>query len=138
MSVHGCRAFIAACIVATCWSGAIGVLFAQGGKAEPRRIQFQRGRDSATVRGVLTGDAQTEYAFGARKDQRLTVTLSATPARSVTITARGTSGLDLPLHVDSRQTSSAVLPEDGEYEIWVKRVAGARGRSSYRLTVTIR
>ena len=131
-------ALCATLIVALWWHTAINALSEQGGKAEPTRIQFARGRDSATVSGVLRDDAQREYAFAARKGQRLTLTLSAAPARSVTATARVSLGAYLPLDFNSRSTSSVELPEDGDYEISMKRVSTARGRSQYSLTVTIR
>lgn len=50
---------------------------AQGGKAEPLRVQFQRGRSSAMIAGKLRGDEQAEYVAGAKKDQKLTIKLYA-------------------------------------------------------------
>jgi hypothetical protein len=131
-----CGAIIAAVFVAA-WSPAGVCTSSQGGKAEPIRIQFLRGHDSATVRGTVTGDAQTEYVFGARKNQRLTVSVIATPPGSISIKARRPAGDDLPLPLRAGRPSSIVLPDDGDYEIWVTRAVQTRGRSRYRLTVTI-
>jgi hypothetical protein len=114
------------------------VAAAQGGKAEPLRIRFQPGRTSTTLTGVLGGDAQREYAFAARKDQRLRIRLTFTPPGSLTITAKQPRGIDLPLSVDSSGVWSAQLSDDGEYEIWVTRASGTRTRSRYTMTVTIR
>ena len=133
----GVLVVLALSAVAVPWPAAIHVLSAQGGKAEPLRIRFARGRDNATVRGTLRGDAQTEYVVGARKDQRLTIRLSATPPDSLSARARGTSGFDVRLDLDARRTSSVVLPEDGDYQIWIKRETRTPGRSQYTLTVTI-
>jgi len=129
-------AAVTAVIVTTFRPAAIGVAAWQGGKAEPIRIRFQRGRDTATVTGMLRGDVQAEYVASARKNQRLTMTVSATPSGSIRVRARA-AGVDLPLQVDARRRSSAVLPEDGDYAIWVQRVTASRGVSRYRLTVTI-
>ena len=130
----GRTALAAALMVTTCWAAA----YAQGGKAEPIRLQFLRGHDSTMVNGRLRGDAQTEYVLGAKTDQRLTIRLTATPNASVSVRARLPTGAELPLRVESRHVWSAQLPENGDYEIWVKRTAGDRSRSQYRLTVTIR
>jgi hypothetical protein len=127
-----------ATLVVAPWHTGVSALPEQGGKAEPTRIQFARGRDTATVSGALRDDAQREYAFAARKGQRLTLTLSAAPARSVSASARVSLGGHLPLDFTSGSTSSVELPEDGDYEISMKRVSTARGRSQFTLTVTIR
>jgi hypothetical protein len=130
-------AWLAVLALAAFGPAAVGVVSAQGGKAEPIRIEFPRGLDHATVRGRLRGDLQREYAFGARKGQRLAIRVRAQPARSLKIRVRH-AGADLPAVIDSSQQLSMALPEDGEYELWVTRVAPTPGRSDYALTVTIR
>jgi len=130
--------FVIACLGVAGWLPAIGALAAQGGKAEPIRVQFQPGRVSATVKGTLRGDAQSEYAFVARRGQWLTITPSVVPAGSLVVTVRASSGIELPLRVHSGNRMSMVLPGDGEYEMWVRRVTATPGRSVYRLTLTIR
>ena len=130
--------FVLACIGIANWLPAIGARAAQGGKAEPIRIQFQPGRTGATVTGALRGDAQSEYAFVARKGQWLTITPAVVPARSLVVTVRAPSGVELPLRIHSGNRMSMVLPSDGDYEMWVRRVTATPGRSVYRLTLTIR
>jgi hypothetical protein len=110
---------------------------AQGGKAEPLRIQFARGRDGATLNGKLRGDQQAEYSLGAKKGQKLTLGLQATPPGSVTLKAMGPE-TNLELKPNSNQQWEAVLPEDGDYEIWVIRASNKPGISRYKLRVTIR
>jgi hypothetical protein len=136
-SVRVCVAIRVVTLV-VCTGLPVAGTLAQGGKAEPLRIQFERGRHSATVTGTLNGDAQREYAIGARSNQRLTIRVAAQPAGSVSIQVTQPSGVALPLQFDSKQTWSVLLPEDGEYEMAVKRVKNTAGRSQYRLTVTIR
>ena len=126
------------CLVATGGGVGIGAFAVQGGKAEPVRIRIPRGHESVTVGGTLRGDAQTEYVFDARKGQRVTIRLSATPSRSVRVDLKGAADVHLPLESGIDRPASVVLSDDGDQEIWVKRVAGPRGRSQYRLTLTIR
>jgi hypothetical protein len=131
-------ALAAALVVAMgCW-GAAATPSAQGGKAAPLRIRFAPGHDSATVRGALRGDAQREYVFGARSNQRVTIRLSATPRGTLSLEARRPAGAELVLHKDGADRWSGALPEDGDYEIWVKRESRAQPASIYRLIVTIR
>jgi len=117
---------------------AIPQAYAQGGKAEPLRIQFQHGRSSATVAGKLRGDQQAEYVAGAMKDQKLTVNLYAKPTGSITVKVKTPDGADLELKPDSKQQWSATLPGDGDYLLWVVRSSGNSGTSLYKLMVTIR
>jgi hypothetical protein len=113
-------------------------IYAQGGKAMTLRIQFQRGRNSATLDGKLRSGEQTEYSAGAKKDQKLIIGLDATPSGSITVKAKDSDGADLKLKAESKQQWSAVLPKDGDYEIWVIRASNKPGTSKYKLTVTIK
>src|SRR5262249_39615588 len=117
---------------------AIPRAYAQGGKAEPLRIQFQRGRSSATIAGKLRGDQQAEYVAGAKKDQKLTINLYARPSGSITIKFKTPDGADMELKPNSKQQWSATMPGDGDYLLWVVRSSGKPGTSFYKLTVTIR
>jgi hypothetical protein len=129
---------VIACMGAASGLPTLDVVARQGGKAEPLRIQFQPGRDSATVNDTLSGDVQSEYAFRARKGQRVTIAATAVPAGSIVVTIRNPEGGELPLLPDSDDRMSAVLPSDGDYAMWVRRRAAAPGRSTYKLTLTIR
>ena len=137
-SDRGWRQAMTALLVISCLCAATGAASAQGGKAEPLRIEFAPGRNSASVGGTLRGDAQREYAFVARKNQRLTIGMTATPAGSIAVQVKQPGGVRLPLVPGEKQTWSAVLPEGGEYFLWVNRSGAATGRSQYTLTVTIR
>jgi len=117
---------------------AIPQAHAQGGKAEPLQIQFQRGRSSATIAGKLRGDQQAEYVVGAKKGQKLTINLYASPPGSITVKVKTSDVADLELKPDSKQQWSATLPGDGDYLLRVVRSSGKPGTSLYKLTVTIR
>src|SRR5215813_12425160 len=117
---------------------AIPQAYAQGGKAEPLRVQFQRGRSSATIAGKLRGGTQAEYVVGAKKSQKLTINLYASPPGSITVKVKTSDVADLELKPDSKQQWSVTLPDDDDYLLWVVRSSGKPGTSLYKLTVTIR
>ena len=114
-------------------------VFAQrGGKAEPNRIEFKRGSYTTTLSGEVRGDEEAEYTLAARKGQKLTIKLSSVPAKSSVFQILGPDNDTLGLEFDANYSYSGVLPTTGEYFISVKRPTTAKGRSRYRLIVTIR
>lgn len=113
--------------------------FAQGGgKAEPNRIEFKRGATSATVSGYVRNDEEAEYVLTARQGQRLIIKLTNVPAKSSCFDLKGPDGADVGLEYDCNWNYSKVLTENGDYFITVARPSQARGRSRYRLTVTVK
>jgi hypothetical protein len=125
--------------------GSISVLFlaasqtwAQGGKAEPNRIEFKRGTTSTTVSGTVRNDEQAEYVVSAQQGQRLVIKLTNVPAKSSCFDLQGPDGVDVGLEYDCNWNYSKVLPATGDYFITVARPSQARGRSRYKLTVTVR
>jgi hypothetical protein len=110
--------------------------FAQGGKAEPNRIEFKRGATSATVSGTVRNDEQAEYVVSAQQGQRLVIKLTNVPAKSSCFDLQGPDGSDVGLETDCNWSYSKVLQATGDFFITVARPSQARGRSRYRLTVT--
>lgn len=49
---------------------ACAAAFAQGGKAEPNRIEFKRGAITTIINGIVRGDEEAEYVLDAKKGQR--------------------------------------------------------------------
>lgn len=111
---------------------------AQGGKAEPSRVQFPRGRSSTVLTGKLRSDWQAEYAINARERQKMTLRLNDSPAGSITLKAKDPDGNELPLQADGKQQWMVVLPKTGDYQFWVVRASDKPGTSQYKVTVTIR
>jgi hypothetical protein len=109
-----------------------------GGKAEPNRIEFKRGATSTTVSGVVRNTEQAEYVLSARQGQRLIIKLTNVPAKSSCFDLQGPDGVDVGLEYDCNWNYSKVLPATGDYFINVSRPSQARGRSRYRLVVTVR
>jgi hypothetical protein len=110
----------------------------RGGKAEPNRIEFKRGTTSATVSGIVRNDEQAEYVLSARQGQRLIIKLTNVPGKSSCFDLQGPDGVDVGLEYDCNWNYSKLLPATGDYFINVSRPSQARGRSRYRLTVTVK
>lgn len=112
-------------------------IYAQGGKAEPLRIEFKRGKASGSYRNKLRGTEQAEYEFSAQRGQTVSVRLKASPAASIDLII--TSPDDQPLQFDERdrRIKSAQLPKTGTYHLVIKRTTSARGISSYFFTIAI-
>ena len=110
----------------------------RGGKAEPNRIEFKRGTTSTTISGTVRGDEEAEYVLAAKKGQRLIIKLTSVPVKSSVFQLLGEDNDTLGLEHDANFSYSGVLPKTGDYFINVSRPTEAKGRSRYRLTVTVR
>jgi hypothetical protein len=114
-------------------------VFAQrGGKAEPNRIKFKPGATSTTINGAVRNGEEAEYVLAARQGQKLVIKLTSVPVKSSVFKLLGPDNDTLGLEYDSNYGFSGVLPTTGDYFISVKRPTEAKGRSRYKLTVTIR
>src|SRR5687767_10207946 len=111
---------------------------AQGGKAEPNRIEFKRGTTSTTVAGTVRNDEQAEYVVSAQLGQRLVIKLTNVPAKSACFDLQGPDGSDVGLETDCNWSYSKVLQATGDFFITVARPSQRRGTSRYRLTVTVK
>jgi hypothetical protein len=116
-----------------------GAALAQrGGKAEPNRIEFKRGTTSTVVSGTVRGDEEAEYVLAAKKGQRLIIKLTSVPVKSSVFQLLGPDNDTMGLEYDANFGYSGVLPKTGDYFIKVKRPTEAKGKSRYKLTITIR
>jgi hypothetical protein len=111
---------------------------AQGGKAEPNRIEFKRGTTSSSVSGTVRNDEQAEYVVSAQLGQRMVIKLTNVPAKSSCFGLKGPDGSDVGLEHDCNWSYSKVLQATGDFFITVARPSQARGTSRYRLTVTVK
>jgi hypothetical protein len=111
--------------------------WAQGGKAEPLRIAFDRGKYSASISERVRGDEEAEYVLAAKEGQRLIINLTSVPAKSSMFTLFG-EGEPPSIKHDADFNYSGVLPKTGDYFITVKRVAKAKGTSGFRMSVIVR
>jgi hypothetical protein len=115
-------------------ASASSALAQHGGKAEPNRIEFKRGSGSTTISGMVRGSEQAEYLFAAKKGQHLIVRVSSTPRRTCLIELHGPDNIDLAF---SQYGFEGVLPATGDYFLIVLRPTESKGRSRYKLTVTV-
>jgi len=109
-----------------------------GGKAEPGRVEFKRGSNTATINGQIKNAEEAEYVFVAKKGQRLTIKLTSSPSRSAVFDLKAPDDADLGLEYDANYSFNKILPVSGEYFLVVVRPTSAKGRSSYKLGVTIK
>jgi hypothetical protein len=116
---------------------ACAAAFAQGGKAEPNRIEFKRGTTSTTINGIVRGDEEAEYVLAAKKGQRLIIKLTSAPVKSSVFQLLGEDNDTLGLEYNANFDYSGVLPKTGDYFITVARPTKAKGTSRYKLVVTL-
>ena len=118
-------------LVAVCF-GFAPHAFAQGGKAEPLRVQFPRGSNRATLTGNVRGDQQFEYAVEAKAGQWMLVEVTSSPRDSAIFLIKDKDGNDESYHY----YWSGTLRQTGEYLIVVTKPGDYR-RSRFSLTVTL-
>jgi hypothetical protein len=111
---------------------------AQGGKAEPNRIEFKRGTTTTTINGIVRGDEEAEYVLAAKKGQRLIIKLTSAPLKSSVFRLLGEDNDTLGLEYDANFDYSGVLSKTGDYYITVARPTKTKGTSRYKLVVTVR
>jgi hypothetical protein len=113
-------------------------VFAQrGGKAEPNRIKFKPGAVSTTINSSVRDSEEAEYVLAARQGQKLVIKLTSVPAKTSVFQILGPDNDTLGLEFDANFSYSGVLPTTGDYFISVKRPTEARGRSRYRLAISV-
>ena len=105
---------------------------AQGGKAEPLRVQFPRGKNSATLKGTIRGDQQFEYAVEARAGQWMLIEATSAPHDSAIFLVKDPDGKDESYHY----YWSGTLKRTGEYVVFVTKPGDFRV-ARFSLTITI-
>ena len=111
---------------------------AQGGKAEPNRIEFKPNTTSTIINGTVRGAEQAEYVLTAKKGQTLTIKITSVPARTAGFDLHGPEDVDLGLELDTNLSFSRRLPKTGDYLITVVKLTDAVRVSKYTMTVTVR
>ena len=109
------------------------VALAQGGKAEPNRIEFAKGKASTTLAGTLSNSQEMEFVFAAKKGQTVTIKMSNTNLFDYRVF---NDSAEFETEFDSSPTSTFELPESGEYMLFVRKKVVSRPRAA-RFTLTI-
>jgi hypothetical protein len=99
----------------------------------PKRIEFAKGKSSATVRGT-TGPNGATYSVRARSGQMLVLTLSPESGVGIKVENIGRFGHTVLLREEQGGTYQVGLEENGEYTIFL----GATGGKSAAFTLSVR
>lgn len=118
---------------ATVLFAASSVFTQGGGKAEPQRIEFTKGRSSTTVTASLSNSQEMEYVFGAVKGQSVTIRISNSSLFDYRVFS---ADADFETEFDSSPTSTFELPASGDYLLFVRKKMVSRPRSA-RFTLSI-
>lgn len=95
-------------------------LFAQGGKAEPNRISFAKGKSSAIKTGSLKNGEEYEFVFGAKAGQKVKVGItSTTPKGKFHYFSLLGDGFDFSTEYDKNYLYEFTAPESGDYLLTV-------------------
>ena len=111
--------------------------FAQhGGKAEPKRIEFVKGRSSIILSESLSNGSEMEYVFAARKGQHITVTNPSTSLFDFRIFSDEN---DMETEFDSSRKYTFEIPATGDYQFFVrKKMVRSPRTARFRITFEIR
>jgi len=100
----------------------------------PKRIEFAKGKSSATVQGT-TGQNGTTYSVRARSGQKLVLTLSPRSGVGIKVESTGQFGHMVLLREERGGTYEVGLEESGEYTILVGTTSGKS--AAFTLSVRI-
>ena len=110
--------------------------FAQGGKAEPNRIEFAAGKSSATLTGKLSNDQEMEYVFGASKGQKVTIRNTRTSHFDFRVF---NEEFNFETEFESSPTLTFEIPETGDYFFFVRKKQVRFPRTArFSLTLSIK
>ncbi len=122
-------------LVLTFFAFATVSTFAQyGGKAEPGRVKFAKGKSSAVLTGTLSGDQEQEFVFGARKGQTVYITNPDSVKFSYRLFNDDVSNDSTDLAVP---TMEFLVPETGDYMLFVRRADSSKRAAKFSITLAI-
>ena len=115
-------------------------LFAQnGGKAEPSRVKFAKGKSSIVLTGTLSNDQQMEYVFGAKAGQKITLKVTSNPKGKFFDFDLAGDGFELETERDYYDDYTFTAPETGDYLVFVrKRPTENVKTAKFSLSLTIK
>ena len=111
---------------------ALMFLPAGGNGQTPQRIQFAKGKSSATVRGT-TGQNGTSFLVRARSGQNLILTLGPSANIGVKVEKDGRYGHSVLLREERGGTYEIGLEESGDYTIFI----GSKDGRSRAFTLSV-
>ena len=122
-----------------CLLAAISVCAQGGGKAEPNRINFEKGKTSATLTGTLSDNQQMEYIFGASAGQTISLKVTSRPRGSLFDFDLAGDGFELETEYDTYSNYAFTAPQSGDYIVFVrKRPVAKVPKAKFYLTLGIK
>src|SRR5580704_11696189 len=94
---------------------------AQGGKAEPNRIEFKPGASSASLSDKIRGDVEAEYVLAAQAGQEIILELDASSRNLVAPTVSGPDNQPVLLDRDRTRRWHARVEKGGDYMVVIKK-----------------
>jgi len=117
----------------------VGEVFGQGGNAEPKRVQFARGKSTAILRGTLSNNDQMEYVFGAKAGQTIALKVTSNPKGGFFDFGVDGDGFDVETDLDTYSDYIFKAPRDGDYLVFVrKRPTTNVPRAKFFLSLSIK
>jgi hypothetical protein len=117
----------------------VGEVFGQGGKAEPKRVQFARGKSTTILSGTLSNNVQMEYVFGAKAGQTIKLKVTSNPKGGFFDFGVDGDGFDVETDLDTYSDYSFKAPRDGDYLVFVrKRPTTNVPRAKFFLSLSIK
>ena len=115
---------------------ALSAFSQNGGKAEPKRIEFARGSSSILLTESLSNGSEMEYVFAAKKGQKVTVTNPSTGLFDFRLFSEEN---DMETEFDSSRKYTFEIPATGDYQFFVrKKMVKTPQRARFRITFEIR
>lgn len=109
---------------------------AQGGKAEPKHIEFQKGKSSVMLSGGLSNGSEMEYVFAAKKGQKVTIKNTKTSLFDFRVFNQE---FDFETEFESSAELTFEIPETGSYFLFVRKKQVATPRTArFSLALTIK
>ena len=107
-----------------------------GGKAEPNRIKFAKGKSSITLANGLSNDEEYEYVFAAKKGQKVTIRNSRTSLFDFRVFS---DEFNFETEFDSSPMLKFTIPETGDYMFFVRKKQVKTPRTArFSLTLSIK
>jgi len=116
------------------------ILAQGGGKAEPNRIKFAKGKSSSTMTGTLSNNQQIEYIFGAKAGRKVNLKVTSNPKGNLfSFSVDGVEGIELETEYDSYAEYSFTVPTTGDYLVFVtKNPTEKVPKAKFLLTLSIK
>lgn len=113
---------------------AISTLAQGGGKAEPGRVKFAKGKSQTVLTGTLSGDQEQEFVFGAKKGQTVYITNPDSLRFAYRLFNDDVSNDSTDL---AEPTMEFVVPETGDYMLFVRRANTTPRSAKFSITLAI-